>query len=342
MQAKSALQFAISRLQGHDRFNVILFNNKALKIFATPISASEDNKVLAAQKIRSITADGGTEIGSALNLALDGIKDHRRIRQVIFLTDGSVGNERKLFSMIVKKLGDSRLYTIGIGSAPNSYFMTRAAAVGRGTYSYIGEVDEVNTIMTRLFEKLENPILSGVKVVTMDGGKIEMYPDPLPDLYHGEPVTAIFRSDNPISTIRLVGYKMGKPWSVEINTQSGKNRPGIETLWARKKIRSLMDSLNFGAAQAEVRKQVITTALQHHLVSRYTSLVAVEQRISRPSGEDFVNQQMKANLPKGWQHDKVFGTSSRTATPSQLMTIIGAILLLLSLLILRAGGRRMT
>lgn len=341
VQAKSALQLAISRLHDRDRFNVIVFNNNARHLFPASLSASEENKDMAMEKVASIEADGGTEIGPALKLALDGRRDHQRIRQVVFLTDGSVGNERSLFTMIAKRLGDSRLFTVGIGSAPNSYFMTRAAAMGRGTFSYIGKIEEVNATMTQLFEKLENPVLSGMQLEVDDDVVIEMYPSPLPDLYMGEPVIALIRSDKPIAELRLTGYRMGKPWSVDIDTGSGKNRPGITTLWARKKIRSLMDAMNLGAAEPEVRRQVLATALEHHLVSRYTSLVAVEQQVSRPPMEKLETQQMKTNLPQGWKHNKVFGTSARTATASQLLSITGLILMFLSLLLLRTGRRRM-
>ena len=60
---------------------------------------------------------------------------------MIFLTDGAVGNEAQLFTAIHEHLGDTRLFTIGIGSAPNSHFMREAARLGRGTFTYIGSTD---------------------------------------------------------------------------------------------------------------------------------------------------------------------------------------------------------
>ncbi|WP_411020152.1 hypothetical protein, partial [Salmonella sp. ZJJH21_0028] len=74
---------------------------------------------------------------------LDGREHLGYVRQVVFLTDGSVSNEDALFKHISAQLGDSRLFTIGIGSAPNSYFMRRAADVGRGTFTFIGNNGEV-------------------------------------------------------------------------------------------------------------------------------------------------------------------------------------------------------
>ena len=112
------------------------------------------------------------------------------------MTDGSIGNEQALFEIIQKELGHSRLFTVGIGSAPNSHFMRRAANFGRGTHTHIGKLDEVQTRMQNLFEKIENPIL---KDITIDWGQmnstakniaanIEAWPQKISDLYRGEPL----------------------------------------------------------------------------------------------------------------------------------------------------------
>ena len=111
-----------------------------------------------------------------------------RLRQVIFLTDGSVGNESALFELIRKRLGESRLFTVGIGSAPNSHFMQRAADFGRGTFTYIGDLSEVGERMRTLFEKLEYPAMRNLRLTRNDGEPMDVLPARLPDLYLGEPL----------------------------------------------------------------------------------------------------------------------------------------------------------
>ena len=65
------------------------------------------------------------------------------LRQVVFLTDGAVGNEDEILRLIRERLGDRRLFTVGIGPAPNTFFMRKAAQFGRGTFTFIGDVREV-------------------------------------------------------------------------------------------------------------------------------------------------------------------------------------------------------
>ena len=50
----------------------------------------------------------------------------------------------------------------------------------------------------------------------------------------------------------------------------------MAVLWARAKIDALMDAGRQGAPEPDIRNAVLDVALTHHLVSKYTSLVAVD------------------------------------------------------------------
>ncbi|MGB5686551.1 MAG: marine proteobacterial sortase target protein [Candidatus Electrothrix sp.] len=350
-QAKMALLMAVQRMRPQDRFNVIEFNDRARALFRDSKAGSQGNVDQAVNFIDKLEANGGTEIRKALELALDNKQRHERIRQLVFLTDGSVSNEEELFTLIHKQLGDSRLFTIGIGSAPNSSFMTRAATLGRGSYTFIGKLEEVREKMTSLFAMLEQPAVTNLQLTGADG--FEILPHPLPDLYQGEPLTVVMKGQGRPDKLLLSGMQGGiKPWRAVINTTAFADRPGIAVLWARKKIKILMDSLASGADPQQVEQKVTELALTNHLVSRYTSLVAVEEKISRPGdsdgsdGSDDPNallrkQKVKTNLPAGWVHDKVFAGGANTATSASLLLCLGLFLLSLSaLLVWMQWGRQ--
>ena len=159
-----------------------------------------------------------------------------------------------------------------------------------------------------------------------------MFPDPIPDLYLGEPVTVVARAEEVPDQVVLSGYLAGRYWHTKINASAAGKSEGISILWARHKIKALMDSLDGGGNKEEVRANVITTALQHHLVSRYTSLVAVDVTASRPGYENMNSKMAKTNLPEGWQHGKVFNLP-QAATVSELCLVLGGLALLLSLIV---------
>ncbi len=334
-QAKKALLMAVERIRPQDRFNVIEFNSNATALFRQSKAGTQGHLEQAVAFIDQLESDGGTEIRKALELALDGKQRHERIRQVVFLTDGSVSNEQALFTLIKRKLGDSRLFTIGIGSAPNSYFMTRAATIGRGSYTFIGKLDEVREKMTTLFAKIEQPVLVNLRLTGAPG--FEILPSPLPDLYQGEPLTVMMKGQGNPEKMFLSGQQAdGKFWQTAVDTVTFADRPGIAVLWARKKIKILMDSLASGADPQQVEQGVTELALANHLVSRYTSLVAVEEKISRQNDESnpLAQQKVQTNLPAGWVQNKVFAGGAATATSASFFLLFGMLLMSVSVLLI--------
>ena len=313
-QAKAALALAIDRLTADDRFNIVGFNDTAFTLFPSARPADRMTRETAKRFVHWLAAEGGTQMAPAVRLALKGRSPAGHIRQMVFLTDGAIGNERELFGILNDRLGDARLFTIGIGSAPNSYFMRKAAEVGRGTFTHIGDVNEVGVRMAALFEKLERPVLTDLAVAWPDGMKAEMWPARLPDLYAGEPVIFTARAPDANGAITVTGLIGAARWQGTLSLRGGKATPGVSKLWARDKISGLMDTLHEGGDANDVRRQVVALGLGHHLVTKYTSLVAVDVTPSRPQAEPLKRRKVPHNLPEGWEYDKVFGGVPDNAT----------------------------
>lgn len=334
IQARAALELALSRLKPGDRFNVIQFNSFTSKLFNRSELVTPTSLQQAINYVRSLEANGGTEMASAIQAALANQTESKDLRQVIFLTDGSIGNEQALFEIIQKQLGHSRLFTVGIGSAPNSHFMQRAANFGRGTHTYIGKLQEVQSRMQNLFEKIENPVLKDIQI---DWGQnksnvlnIESWPQKITDLYRGEPLLITAKADQLPDEIKINGELANKQWSSSLKLHGGQNRNGISTLWARTKIAALMEQKR-DAEFESIKQVIIKTALEHHLVSQFTSLVAVDVTPVRPKNKEIDSNAIPAHLPEGWDHNKVFGQQfPSTATDARLNFIIGLILLLIA------------
>jgi len=326
-QAKRALTLALDGLDPADRFNVIQFNSVTSSLYPASVAATSANVDVARRYVAGLVANGGTEMQPALEQALTAPRFESHLRQVIFITDGSVGNEEALFGLIEQELGASRLFTVGIGSAPNGWFMRKAAEAGRGTFTMISAQNEVNEKMERLFRKLEQPQVTDI-VVDWPGGA-EAYPQTVPDLYAGEPimVRARMAAGAPRGPVRVRGNSLLGGWDAELAQHAGKSHPGIAALWARARIEDLMDRRRRGAAEDDVRADVVATALAHHLVSRYTSLVAVDKTPARPAGAGLARDQVPNLLPYGQSMNAIFGFPA-TATPAGSYRMNGILLML--------------
>lgn len=320
-QARAAVIHALSTLTERDRFNVLEFNSITRPLYSMgALPATPQNLANARAWVASLKAGGGTEMAPALEFALDGRETSGYLRQVVFMTDGGVANEDALFKLIERRLGSSRLFTVGIGSAPNGHFMTKAAQFGRGTFTQIGDVREVEEKMRALFARIEAPVLQDVAIRWADGRAVETFPPRVPDLYLGEPII-VSASAAHFAQVTVSGTRGNQPWSVVLTPARDGDANGVGALWARAKIASLMDEMTRGADATAIRPQVVKVALEHHLVSAYTSLVAVDVSVTNPAG-NVRTALVRASPPQGWS-----GDLPQTDTAATLQLLLGLLAL---------------
>ncbi len=122
----------------------------------------------------------------------------------------------------------------------------------------------------------------------------------------------------------------GKEWSRNIDLDTQTNQQGIGQIWARRKISEHMGSLRGGAPEDKVRKAILNLALEHSLITKYTSLIAVDITPSRTT-EFMYRQRIPVNLPSRWNQAKIFGTLPQTATLSSMHLMLSALFSLLAL-----------
>ncbi len=325
-QARAALDMALRQLRPQDRFNVIEFNSimnpwRAEAVAATPGAVAE-----ARQWVSQLQARGGTEMAAAMQLALSGHAPPGYLRQVVFATDGAVDNPVGLMNLIDQDLGDSRLFPIGIGSAPNAGFLQSAAKHGRGSETVIADLHQVESAMRGLLAKLDHPAMRDLHVDWPAG--TDAYPHQLPDLYLGEPLLLTARLPQPITQIRVSGMLADQQWSSQAQLDSRRDAKGLDRLWAQSRISDLEEQLSRGGDEGTLRPQIVDAALKAHLVSRYTSLVAVDKTPARASDSTLHSTQIPNVLPVG-------SAFAQTATPARLQLLLGFMALLLAMLIWR-------
>lgn len=343
-QAKRAVQLALKGLKATDRFNIIEFNSVTRPLFQTSQDVTSSALTEAKAFVNSLNANGGTEMRPALSLALNSPPSEQHLRQIVFITDGSVGYEDEMFNMIERQLGAARLFTVGIGSAPNSWFMQKAAEAGRGSYTFISALHEVREKMDSLFKKLEQPQVTDIEVQWPGGVMVDSFPAIVPDLYLGQPVTVKVAASGqfqPGDRVRIVGNSVSGAWAADLPISVASESPGIAALWARARIAELSDVERRSDDAGGVRAAIVETALQHHLVSKYTSLVAVDKTPARPAGDLLQSNQVPNLLPYGQSANAIFGFPA-TATNAPWHRLIGLVALFLAgfLVLTRRGLSR--
>ena len=330
-QAREALMQALDRLRPDDRFGILAFSSGYGEFASEILPATSDNLVAARHYVRSLQAGGGTEMLPALLHLMRKPETPGYLRHIVLLTDGDLGNEEQIFAALRSDLGGARLYTVAIGSAPNLFLATKMAQFGRGTFTHIADISEIRDQMTRLFNSIESPVLTDLKLSFEGVSVAEVYPQRLPDLFQRQPLLIYGRiSKGRAGKLHLTAQAGGEPYEAVIAFDASRAtfHPGIATLWARQRVEDLMDQWRHSDenGQAAVRATVIAHAIRYRLVTRFTSLVAVEEVVANPGGQSNAVP-VSTELPAGWQMDKVFGAPA-TGTSDAFLETLGWVLLL--------------
>ncbi|KQM20389.1 marine proteobacterial sortase target protein [Novosphingobium sp. Leaf2] len=311
-EAKASLLHALGTLRPQDHFNIIRFDDTMTRVFERSVPATPDRIATARQFASALQAQGGTEMLPALKAALadaaaSGGSDPDTLRQIVFLTDGEISNEREMMAAIGADGGKSHVFMVGIGSAPNDYLMERMSTLGGGIYTHVGAPEEVAAKMMPLLDVLSHPAVRNLSV-RVDGGSVAFTPEHLPDVYAGRPLVLVGRTAQLAGKLTVSGTIGGKPWERQVDLATALPSAAIAKLWARRRVSDVEADRALGKLDdAKANAQVEQIGVENGIVTSRTSLVAVDETPSRPKGARLTREELPINLPAGWDFDTLFG-----------------------------------
>ncbi|CAN5196871.1 marine proteobacterial sortase target protein [soil metagenome] len=312
-EARASLIYALKTLQPQDHFNIIRFDDTMTQLFTHSVAATPDQIALATRFANGLQAAGGTEMLPALKAALADAASTGGpavVRQIIFLTDGEISNEQEMLETLGGDGGRSHIFFVGIGSAPNEHLMTRMATIGRGAFTHVGNAEEVAAKITPLLDMLRHPAMQNISV-RVSGGTLDLTPRDLPDLYFGQPLVLVGKTDHLSGTLTVSGTIDGKPWRQSMSLSDARSSPSVAKLWARRRIDDIEADRTLGKLDEEkANDQIAEIGMANSLVTSQTSLVAIDRTPVRPAGEGLSREDLPLNLPAGWDFDTLFGGES--------------------------------
>jgi Ca-activated chloride channel family protein len=299
-KARALVRSILTTLAPDDTFQIVRFADVAGALGANPIANKPANVTFALDWLDALEAGGGTEMTGGIAAALDVAHDPLRLRLVVFVTDGYVGNEDEILATVHAKLGASRLYSFGVGTAVNRYLLEEMASFGRGAAQIVRPDEDTAAVVATFHARIARPVLTDV---TIDWGGLavaDVTPAALPDLFVGQPLVIAGRYAVPgAATVTVRGTAGGVPveLAVPVELPATADHPAIATVWARARIAELTRAEIRGAT-AETADEITRIALEHRLMSRYTAFVAVD-RSTVTAGGDAVPVAVPVEVPAG-------------------------------------------
>jgi len=333
-QAKEGLKECLLMLNDHDRFNIVRFSNDYSSLHPSFTEYDQANEEAALAYIHQLHADGGTEMQKAMSYVLNLPQTPGYMRMVVFLTDGDVGNEVSLMRLVDHQLGDARIFSFGVGSAPNEYLLRKLSETGYGVANFIKTDDDIGEVMSDFFETVSSPVLTDVSLTwrNQDGSLFEdltMFPSVVPDVFLNRPVQLCYRyTDYFNGSLEITGFMNGQEVNYNYHVdQTGKHRfTGIEKLFGQAMVNDGMlgwTNARDSAEQAIWRQDVVDTALAYQLVTPFTSRVAVEEKTRQ------VEPAQTVAVPLMKKEGALSGSPqfAATATANPLLLLLGALAL---------------
>ena len=315
-KVKEAMRDMLKLCRDIDTMQVITFASRTQQLFEKPVPVNKANVAKALNFTQSVRGSGGTHMLEGVKRAIDQPIDKERVRIVIMLTDGFIGNEAQIIEHVGKNCGDQiRFWAIGIGSSPNMFLVDGVARQGGGMGKRLGLQDIAAGLAEEVITRIQRAQLAKISI---DWGSLEVaetYPAKIPELWAGRPVILFGRYTGGGATeIKVNGSVEGEAVSWPLRVKLPENQPSHDVLakvWARKKIEDLMQQTYYAGSPA-VEEEVTAIALDYRLMSQYTSFVAVDEKDAEDIAKERPAQPPRrmlvpVPLPEGTQWEGFFG-----------------------------------
>ncbi len=319
-KAKETLLWILDRLNPADTFQVVSFAGDADFLFERPESASPEMKRRAREYVQALRAGGGTWMAEAVRRICAQPADSHRLRIVIFMTDGYIGNDFEVIALVKELRDRSRWFPFGTGNATNRFLLEQMARQGGGEVDYVLLSDPGEKVAEKFWARIANPVVTDVRLDFEGLDVRDVLPTAPADVWAERPliVHARYRRAGRGRVI-LSGYQGGRPYrhvvEVTLPARAPENR-AIASIWARARVDELMSrdlrGLQTGSFSEELRERIVDVALAHSIVTQFTSFVAVDDGVVNPGGEQ-TRVVVPVELPQGVSREGIFGRSDAQA-----------------------------
>lgn len=322
-QCQELMRRFIHGLNPNDTFTIIDFADTTQQLSPVPLLNTIQNRKRALQYIDRLTAGGGTELLRGIRAVLNfPVVDPGRLRSIVLLTDGYIGNENQILAEVQRHLKPgNRLYSFGAGSSVNRFLLNRIAELGRGVARVIRHDEPTAAVTEQFFRQINNPVLTNIQLRWEGSGASPIvYPAVPPDLFAEQPLVLFgHKADRLAGKLHLTGIAAGSDryqQSFDLNFEAIGN-PAVAQLWGRARIKDLMNQMVSGDTKAGV-EAVTNTALAYQLLSQYTAFVAVSDEVRVDPTAGSVSVQVPVEMPEGISHTGIFGNFVDRPVPAPM------------------------
>lgn len=339
--AKRVLREISAGLRPFDKFNVLLFSGGSRLLSPQSLPATPENVGEALRILDYEQGGGGTELLPALEQALSLTRTPGISRSFVVVTDGYIDADKRAMDFVRDNLGRANVFAFGIGSSVNRYLIEGLASAGFGEPFVVTDPKEAQRVAARFQRYVGAPALTNIRVEYEKFGAYDVFPASVPDVLAERPIVIQGKWRGPLDgaiTVRGVSGTgtFTKRFEIASSTPRQENR-ALRYSWARTKIASLSDFA--GEPSARDRATLVALGLNYNLLTRYTSFLAVSERVRNPNAPA-TDVSQPPPMPAGVSELAVGETMHGAPEPEFWLLLASFVLLVSGVLVVRARRRQ--
>jgi len=283
IEGKNALQLCLRNLTLGDTFNIVAFGDK-LNYFSkeTKVDFNEENLDKASKWIKELKAQKNAVIFDAIKYALLG-KSEKEENVIFLFTDDSVENEKEILDFVEEHIKESRIFTFGIDTSVNSYFINKLARISYGATEVINPDERIEDIVLKQFNRIKNPQVTDIEI---DWGKMKVettFPRTIEYMYDKEPFSIFAKINGEVGGVVVLKGKVGKNRIQRIiplnDLELEENVNLIEKVWYKKRITSLQHRVKYerGELQEAMNNKIIEISKKVGIICKETAFILYEE-----------------------------------------------------------------
>jgi hypothetical protein len=271
----------VRQLDADERFVVLACDSACVAYPPAGLATPTDEHLTELERwLSSRSPSGSSDLAGAL---IDGARrlESDGSAQVIYVGDGSPSSGELSADRIAAMVGpllrarkvDLRFF--GAGRSVDEIVIASLAQDLGATYEPVMTGESLDRRIADLAMALRSPVIRGA-AVEMPSSFVDVYPKTLRNLRLGEQVVLVgrLRGQEP-GLLRLRGEIAGETYTltrpVRWTAEASRQNPLVPRLWSLAKISDLES-----ATDAAAIKQIVDMSKRYHVMSRYTSLLVLE------------------------------------------------------------------
>lgn len=282
-QAIEALKFCLQGLNPGDEFAIIDYDDQVKSYRPGLLPADDSNISEAVDFVESVEASGGTDIYGALDAACRVIPTDNDPTFIIFLTDGlPTSGNTDLEDIIRNTTGlneeRARLFAFGVGYDVNAHLLDRLSNENKGFAEYVLPEEDIEIKVSRFASKISFPALTDISLTfNPRDDATYIYPNPLPDLFHGSEIVIAGRFRQVGQAHAIVSGNIGRDkitYEFPVTFSAGSASDDyVALIWANRRINDLLQQMRLHGSSDELLTEVIELSKKYGIITEYTSFL---------------------------------------------------------------------